>query len=586
MADALIQPNRIEIPDPTEDQNILLVCPECKTLVPTIKLFISKGQALINIKCSCTKEDGILEISHYLDIMESSSSIKTKCVRHLKKTAVTHCPECSQWLCSECLKYHNQIAKTHLTSSKEVKLDKNCLKHKDLKLTLFCNQCQRSICDVCSQENEHYSHETVKIELLIKTIEQSKLYELFLERKSIIDYNKTLKDSLIRKIDEMIYQLNKQKEQIENEYKTNESINKELIKFIELLFLNYNATLTMPNYHIINNLIENTFFNIQQCKLDLDDTLRSTIDLTRFLSVNYLIKLARQSYKKYECITTFKGHKDYIKAMILLQDGKIATGSLDETIKIWDQIKFICSDTLKGHKGSIFALAQLKDGRLVSGSADETIKIWNVYNNLCLSTLKQRKGSIIRILLQLKDGVLASGTSDRKIDLWDMTALSIVSTLEGHSNWVISLIQFNDETIISGSADETIKLWNTETNEAVNTLKQHTSCVWALCLLEDGRMASASADNTIRLWDVLKGKCIKVIQAHKNGINALMLLQDGRIASSAGDKTVKIWDFNKANEQYVGVLEGHSHCVSSVIQLNDGRICSSSYDKTIKLWMI
>ena len=36
----------------------------------------------------------------------------------------------------------------------------------------------------------------------------------------------------------------------------------------------------------------------------------------------------------------------------------------------------VCEMTLKGHSGFVRCLVQLADGRVVSGSADNTLKVW------------------------------------------------------------------------------------------------------------------------------------------------------------------------------------------------------------------
>jgi len=73
---------------------------------------------------------------------------------------------------------------------------------------------------------------------------------------------------------------------------------------------------------------------------------------------------------------TLRGHSGWVDSLAVLPDNKLASGSSDETIKIWDLISGQCINTLKGHSGSVNSLAVLPDNKLASGSSDKTIKIW------------------------------------------------------------------------------------------------------------------------------------------------------------------------------------------------------------------
>ena len=73
-------------------------------------------------------------------------------------------------------------------------------------------------------------------------------------------------------------------------------------------------------------------------------------------------------------IHTLTGHSSVVNSLIQLENGLLASGSADKTIKIWDK-DFKCINTLSGHRYNVFSLIQLENGLLASGSEDNTIKI-------------------------------------------------------------------------------------------------------------------------------------------------------------------------------------------------------------------
>ena len=97
------------------------------------------------------------------------------------------------------------------------------------------------------------------------------------------------------------------------------------------------------------------------------------------------IKFAHLAEKSENCsisnlstkVTTLDRHQASVTCLLVLEDGRLLSGSIDHTIKFWDLDTGACAGTLKGHREGVASLAKLEGGRLASGSTDFKIKIWH-----------------------------------------------------------------------------------------------------------------------------------------------------------------------------------------------------------------
>jgi len=65
----------------------------------------------------------------------------------------------------------------------------------------------------------------------------------------------------------------------------------------------------------------------------------------------------------------------------------LASGSINRKIKIWDVITGDSILEIMGHDDNVAELVVLNDGRLVSGSSDKILKVWNTDSGVCLAQL-------------------------------------------------------------------------------------------------------------------------------------------------------------------------------------------------------
>ena len=77
-----------------------------------------------------------------------------------------------------------------------------------------------------------------------------------------------------------------------------------------------------------------------------------------------------------ELVGTWHSHN--VWSVSFSPDGtKVASGSRDNTVKLWDVTSGECLQTLEGHSSNVNSVSFSPDGTMVaSGSSDKTIKIW------------------------------------------------------------------------------------------------------------------------------------------------------------------------------------------------------------------
>ncbi|NER34320.1 MAG: protein kinase [Oscillatoria sp. SIO1A7] len=287
---------------------------------------------------------------------------------------------------------------------------------------------------------------------------------------------------------------------------------------------------------------------------------------------------------------TLQDHISLVVSLAISPDGRtIASGSADETIKIWDAKSGELINTLPGHEKSVYSLAISPDGKtLVSGGGDKAIEIWDLRTNERKKTLEGHDFSVFTVAVSPDSKTIASGSSDKTIKIWELKTGELKNTLTGHSNWIRSLAFHPDSsTLVSGSQDKTVKTWDLKTGKEKKTLTGHTGGILSVAISPDGKIiASGSEDKTIKLWDGKTGNLKRTIKGYPSWFRSLTISPDGRVLmAGSGDKTIKMWDLTTGKE--IQTLSGHDKGVYALaISRNGQTLVSGSEDMTVKVWQI
>ena len=266
-------------------------------------------------------------------------------------------------------------------------------------------------------------------------------------------------------------------------------------------------------------------------------------------TVGYILwrQTARTKAPDIALVRTLAGHTDVVRSVAFSPDGRtLASGSWDNTIKLWEVATGREARSLAGHTGDACSVAFSPDGRtLASGSSDNTIKLWDVATGREVRTLAGHTDEVCSVAFSPDGRTLASGSTDHTVKLWDMATGRDLRTLAGHVLPVFSVAFSPDgRTLASGSQDNTIKLWDIPTGREVRTLAGHTDWVLSVAFSPDGRtLASGSWDKTIKLWEVATGREVRTLAGHTKGLESVAFSPDGRtLASGSADKTIKLWE--------------------------------------------
>ncbi len=280
------------------------------------------------------------------------------------------------------------------------------------------------------------------------------------------------------------------------------------------------------------------------------------------------------------------GHGASVLAVAFTSDRKLlASGSVDQTIKLWDPATATQLGAFKGHDGSINSLAfSPNDKFLASASADNTIKIWDVATGRVTRTLTGHVMHVHSVAFSPDGKLLASGSGDQQAKLWDFATGRELRTFtagpDEHKGMGIKVAFTRDGATLATGGD-TVKLWDVKTGNELKAIKTspklspETPAVFSY----DGKYL-ATGGNSVTLWELSTGKAIRTLPGRAS---SLSFSSDGELLSGSDMMEITVWNINSG--QVVQKWEGPQQGNNTVTFGPDGKtLASGNSDHTVTLW--
>mmetsp|Transcript_9559 Transcript_9559/g.15676 ORF Transcript_9559/g.15676 Transcript_9559/m.15676 type:complete len:261 (-) Transcript_9559:119-901(-) len=255
---------------------------------------------------------------------------------------------------------------------------------------------------------------------------------------------------------------------------------------------------------------------------------------------------------------------------------------------VWEVDSSILRHSLQGHEGGWVCEAWLSSLGTYVGTAcyDHQVRLYGVSSGTLLRSLKGHSDAVLSVCMSEDERILVSAGRDGSLRFWDVATGSTSRVAQEHVLSVLRVRFCGSDRVVSAGFDRSIRIWDVETGKSVNVLNgHHMRPVTGVCSDEFGRVvASCSWDRSIVLWDVNSGKMVGEMFGHGDWIYSVSMSADARvIASCSHDRTVRLWSTETGKQ--LQVLEGHKEPVYAVSMTPDGRrVASGCLDQTVRVW--
>jgi DNA-binding beta-propeller fold protein YncE len=283
-------------------------------------------------------------------------------------------------------------------------------------------------------------------------------------------------------------------------------------------------------------------------------------------------------------------HPNAAYAVAYSPDGeRLATASLDNSVKLWNAGTGEELARLRGHGDGVCGVAFSTDGKkLFSASLDMSLRSWDGHSGAPIGSAVGHSAYLESMAVSPDGSAFATGGHDNMIRLWSGDGAP-GAQLRGHTEAVYTVaFSMDGKTLASGGNDQQLFLWNIASGEK-KAVSGHRGTVQSIVFSPDGKRFAVSAEQTIYFFNFsgesLEANLVTKIELD-NLIKTLAFSHDGKWLA-AGERDGKLRLFTASEGASVTSQDAHTNGIYGIAFSPDSHsLATASFDRTIKVWKL
>eukprot|EP01025_Chloroclados_australasicus_P066312 TRINITY_DN9108_c0_g1_i1.p1 TRINITY_DN9108_c0_g1~~TRINITY_DN9108_c0_g1_i1.p1 ORF type:complete len:363 (-),score=67.72 TRINITY_DN9108_c0_g1_i1:681-1709(-) len=238
----------------------------------------------------------------------------------------------------------------------------------------------------------------------------------------------------------------------------------------------------------------------------------------------------------------------------------IAVGTFDPNIELWDLDLVDAIEPigdLKSHQDAVLSLSWNKEYRnvLASGSADNTVKVWDVSTYQCSQTLSHHSNKVQSVVWNNADcQILVTGGYDQQVFLVDVRQAQSQQNVKWKLNSDVESIIWDLQTptnFLVSTEDGVVQMFDARKpgEAALLSFQAHEKAATTISLSSavNGLIATGSIDKKIKLWDISSGQNAQLLAEEDLKVGAVFSGEFSRdepwlLIAGGAKGEVSVWD--------------------------------------------